>query len=76
LVLAILANKLKPDLTSVTIYLNYFSLILKHFIQKKIIEIDLLANIGATLGICLTSVVQVFDTAISLIKICVQYCRN
>jgi len=72
-------KELKTDVSSVSIYFNDFSYF-ETIHSRKMTEIDLFANVGATLGLCiglsLTSVVQVFDMAFSMVKICLRHYKN
>ena len=72
-------DQLKRDVLSVNVYFNDF-LYVETTHARKMTEIDLLANIGGTLGLCiglsLTSVVQVFEMAFEMLKIVVKKLRN
>ena len=70
---------LENDILALNVYVNDFSYMATTH-SRKISDVDIFSSVGATLTICiglsLTSVVQVFDMAISMIMIVVKHFRR
>ena len=72
-------HELKTDVSSVSIYFNDFSFF-ETTHSRKMTEVDIFATIactlGLTIGLSLTSVVQVFDMTLAMFKICYKHSQK